>query len=115
MRERGEGGRGGGEGGNTLIIQLLSSAFDSYRECSEIHIDICSKTNSVDQVISIAHCPSFTIEEAHGCLCLPACCMHSADTHKWLCRNHILESIANCVRAHKERGEADSSQITLLQ
>ena len=69
--------------------------FFSYRECNDIHIDICSKNNCVDQVISITHCPSFSIQEAQACMCLLACCMHSADTHKWLCRNHTLESIAN--------------------
>ena len=78
-------------------------------------MDICSKTNAVDQVIGVAHCPSFSVHQAQGCLCLLACSMHSPDTHKWLCRNHTLEGVADCVKVHKERGMATSDDITLLQ
>ncbi len=87
----------------------------SFRDNSEVHMDICSRSSAVDQLIAIAHCPTFSIEIAQDCMCVFACCMHSLDVHKYFCRNPTLEGLADCVISRRSKGSYSADQLKLLQ
>jgi len=78
-------------------------------------MDICSRSSAVDQLLAIAHCPTFSMATAQDCMCVFACCMHSADAHKYMCRNPTLEGIADCVSSRRSSGDHSEDELRLLQ
>ena len=88
----------------------------SFREHRDGLVDMCSNDEIVEQLVSIMHSPSFTIQQVQGVMCMFACCVQSADTHQWLSKDSTLLGVIDTVRFRKENiGDNDPTDLMVLQ
>lgn len=76
--------------------------------------DIGGDAEVVEQLLSVAHCPSFTVRQAQMALCILVCCLYSVELHSALGDSSQVDGVIDACKTWKGLG-AEESNVKLLR
>ena len=89
-------------------------SFCSFRECPELHDDIASSFETLEQLVSVIHCPSLETIHALRAAFIICCCTHNLEVIRWLCRANAIDGLLDAATTREVLG-ADKSELMLFK